>query len=1144
MRKLIIILVLVNSYCFSQINENFVDGKYTSNPAWQTNNANLWTIDQGNFLRSNLVTTITSTNYYISTPSSRLNETQWEFFCQLKFTPNSSNYVDVFLLASEQNLINSSLLGFGYFIKLGNTTQDICLYRKNKGMSVEKLIDGNDNMLNSTNNQVKIKVIRTNGLWYLYADVLGTGENYQLIGSFSEPITTISGSSFGFLIKQSSAVSPQKNHFFRNIYVGDIDISPPSISAISITGANTLEVLFSEPVSLQSSTLVSNFIVNNQITYPILAKRKPNNQTISLTFSGSFLQNTLYNISISGISDWSNNVLTLASSDFILINFIPPVTISSQTLNYKDLNINELMIDPTPIVGLPNVEYVELYNSTNQTINLKDFTLVDGNVNRKFNSNTTINGGGFLVICNNTSSKLLLESIIPGIHIVTLSGFGLTDAGETLILKDSNGKIVDKVTYKNSFFRDASKVNGGYALELINPKIKCNSYQNWNVARNLEGGTPGKANSILDTNFNFSTPEIVQTKIESDRDIRIIFNNNLDSNTVLTNSFLSNELPIENRSIKGENADTVLLRFQNPMLDEKIYHLTILGLSDCVGNKLQTTEISFGKGVLPKKNEIVINEIYVDVSPSNGLPNSQFIEIYNPTEKYFDISGFKIFDGNTIGKIPPNVKIKPKSYLIVCSSSQFNSYIIYGETIGITNFPSLNLSNQTIQLLDANGMLIHRVFYSDTWYRDTQKKMGGWSLEMIDAKNPCGAEQNWNASINNLGGTPGKKNSVASANPDVLAPALSNYFALSSDTLLLNFNENIDSISVFSSKIRLEPDNTFLNMIIGKDYLKLIPVNHFEAQKRYSIQLNGIKDCVGNILKDNQLYPFYLAEKPNLNDIILNEIIFNPKPNGFDFIELYNRSDKYINLKKFQIANLNSSTGKADNFVSITDDDFLLKPHSFLVVSQDILKLKNDFPKSSDATMLQTKSFPSFNDDEGTFLLFDHNGTQLERFDYQEKYHFKLIKDVQGVSLERIDINKATNLIENWTSAASTENYATPGYVNSQSKHISDLNLGGVEIEPSIITPNNDGRDDFAVLNLKTEGNGKIGTILIFDVLGNQVRLLAQNRLLANESIFIWDGLNDNQRTIKTGCYMLVIEIEDMNGDKKIFKKSVVVANF
>ena len=118
--------------------------------------------------------------------------------------------------------------------------------------------------------------------------------------------------------------------------------------------------------------------------------------------------------------------------------------------------INELMPDPNPVVnGLPDAEFVELYNMGRNTVNAQGWTL-----NQKAIPAFSLPANGYIILCKSTDTK----AFAPYGTVVGLSSWPtLVNGGATLILQNTDGKTVDETTY------DGSAVTGGYSLERINP---------------------------------------------------------------------------------------------------------------------------------------------------------------------------------------------------------------------------------------------------------------------------------------------------------------------------------------------------------------------------------------------------------------------------------------------------------------------------------------------------------------------------------------------------------------------------------------------------------------------------------------------------------------------------------------------------
>jgi len=167
----------------------------------------------------------------------------------------------------------------------------------------------------------------------------------------------------------------------------------------------------------------------------------------------------------------------------------------------------------------------------------------------------------------------------------------------------------------------------------------------------------------------------------------------------------------------------------------------------------------------------------------------------------------------------------------------------------------------------------------------------------------------------------------------------------------------------------------------------------------------------------------------------------------------------------------------------------------------------------------------------------------LDDFSYNEDMHFSLLVTTEGVSLERISVDQPTNEDSNWHSAAQTVGFATPGYKNSQFLDKSDL-TEEITVSPEIFSPDNDGKDDLLEISYKFGQPGFVATITIFDAKGRTACKLVQNELLGSSGSFMWDGTEDNGQLALKGVYLVYIQVFNLNGNLKEYKKTCVLAGY
>lgn len=542
--------------------------------------------------------------------------------------------------------------------------------------------------------------------------------------------------------------------------------------------------------------------------------------------------------------------------------------------------------------------------------------------------------------------------------------------------------------------------------------------------------------------------------------------------------------------------------------------------------------------------DVVIDEIMADPTPQISLPSNEWIELRNVSANPVNLQNWRIGDASGQSGPMPNFVLQPDSFVIVCTGSAVAAMQAYGRVISVTSFPSLDNDADQLYLKSNTGLTIHAVSYSVSWYQNAIKSDGGWTLEMIDTKNPCTGIANWKASTDTRGGSPGIKNSVDAVNNDQSGPSIKNSYALDNLNIIIVFNEPLDSLKgatlanySIDGGVSIQ---SATSLAPAFDRVQLRLNTAIQANTVYNITANNITDCKNNAIGSANKAKVGLPVDAAANEIVINEILFDPKSGSSDYVEIFNRSNKIFDLNKIYVANRNSS-GAISSTRLISPVPYYIFPGDYAVVTEDAATLALDYMVQNPDAVFVLSSLPSYPDDEGNVVVLNFQGAVVDEVKYKDDWQFALLNNDEGVSLERIDPDAESQKADNWHSAASTAGFGTPTYKNSQFKLIQSISAA-IEVTPKIFSPDNDGRDDIATIQYKTTEPGFIANSSIYDANGRPVRSLVKNGTLGLQGYWVWDGLDDKRLKVPVGTYILFTEIFNLNGKKEVFKNVVVLA--
>ena len=562
-----------------------------------------------------------------------------------------------------------------------------------------------------------------------------------------------------------------------------------------------------------------------------------------------------------------------------------------------------------------------------------------------------------------------------------------------------------------------------------------------------------------------------------------------------------------------------------PLQNGVSYTLFAASISDLAGNtetNNQSAQFQYLVADSVVKGDVIISEFFADPTPVIGLPEIEYVEIYNKSSKFFNLQGWKIGDASSEGTIGA-AWLFPGEYKILTATANVPEFTL-SSAVGTTSFPSLNNAGDDVVLKNNTGLILDKLSYTDDWYQDEIKRDGGFSLELINPNDPCSDQDNWIASNSSSGGTPGLINSVYDVSIDMEGPEIDLVLALAPNYLEFYFNEGMDSSSLALCTLTFDPILTVQNKYIQGAYPSMMTIQLNEnimPSQLYNYTINPISDCWLNSIGRNG--EFILPELPQKGDVIINEILQNPKNGGQDWVELYNNSNKVINLKDWLLANFDDDT--ISNFKSISSN-YLLKPNDFVVLGEDSSFVKQTYPFSVPGKFLYAE-LPSYDNDSSTVYII-YNSEVIDQVSYLDTWHFQLLDNTDGVSLERIDPNGLSSSSFNWHSAAESIGFASPGRKNSQ--YLPALTNGNFNLSSDLISPDNDGYQDVVQLNYQMSEAGMLGKVTIYDDRGRLIRTICSNELLGTEGTLSWDGLTDNFVKSSIGVYVLFFEAFSTNG--------------
>lgn len=688
-------------------------------------------------------------NAYITTCLlSSLEVKEWHFQIQLNFSPSENNRLRVYLAADNENLNWASN---AYFLQIGEKLSHdaIELYRI-KNDTTTLIGRGEENLVaNAFNFNFKV-VTNKNNIWNILVDKEKNGNYESTLSVYNEVDMTLL-TYFGFWCQYTNSNS--KQFYIDNVYFGTIikDSIPPYLTNVeSDFTKNQIKLFFNENIDTTSALNIKHYYLKKpQKCYPNHVEFYKNSSSVILNFDSIFIQDIPNHIYVTQIKDLENNIL---NKDSILY--------SHYHAHLYDVIFSELMIKPSPEVSLPNVEYIEIYNSTNYPINVKNWTIKIGN-SFKLLPDSILQSKSYTVICSDINQHYFQNSI--GINNLQLS-----DGGQSLLLSNHLGEQIDYVYYRDNWYHDKDKASGGWSLEKSNLEYPCAGAESWSASSAALGGTPCLPNSVI--NQSFSKESDFWVEIINTFQIILHFSNTLMPSDLENLSAYKISPPLNILSAKTiyPELNTVLLTLTDSLEKNLFYTIEIQkDISDCNQTVISKySRAKFGIPETPTHGDIIFNEILI--KPLTDT-DAEYIEFYNRSDKLLNLGDLKIAYISSGKRTTPKTLsdfflLFPKDYVVFTKNSN-NIKENYSckkpnQIKQSDSLPTLSNSEGILCLYLKNLVLIDSLFYTSNMHNPLLISTEGVSLERIYPDYPTSDIQNWTSAAASVGyGTPTFQNS-------------------------------------------------------------------------------------------------------------------------------------------------------------------------------------------------------------------------------------------------------------------------------------------------------------------------------------------------------------------------------------------------
>ena len=800
----------------------------------------------------------------------------------------------------------------------------------------------------------------------------------------------------------------------------------------------------------------------------------------------------------------------------------------SNAVNFREITITELFVDATPSVGLPEVEWVEVFNQTDRIINTNGWGLVsesstmDPGIVRAILPDNNWNGylppNARFLICNGHFDPT--ESLAELGYVSKLEGWsGLSDNGMKLSLLKPDGTLIDGLTYDRSWWHGES--TAARSVSKIHPS-GCGLPSNWEPTFLSLGATPWGKGEHETSAPQITTPISISSHLVNPQKIVFLLQPDIDPLSDVKCQFINDE----NEEEAYWESPYWVVDLESPLSEGKPIDIIIEDAQLCTnGVKTQGATMDWIPALPPEWGDLVISEFLTNPSPES--PWGEWVEIVNVSNRTLDLEGLKLGEAF----------LKVGQYLNVDS-------VLVLEPNGMDAWSSLPANSGQIKLsiqinpLSEEASMIDLVEYSRCWHDDREKAEGGHSLERVNYFLPANSSTNWISGTGVLGCSRGiarpldfemiKVESLKDTNLiwGSLEGHLCWHSPYSMDSCVL-FPENWDP------PIEWKFASSSSNIAVSEQSIYDLGC----VENLFDIACYSWKRISDEHPTRTNAWTIELPSENPQRDFMLNEVLSEPLPGKSEFVEICNSSD-HVKSTSGVIATTDAQPLPND-WSEFTEIGWWIPPQGIIAFAECPSWVDNT---SSNSIIIQA-DLPSLTNGRILGLISTLTGFTDE---------VEINSSIDGVSQERYSLSE-----DIWVNAPNLTGGSSPGIVNFSSVSQHQNTIENSQQHPLIITPKTidlQSTSNFNWAMFEWTPPEKTGVwsveINIYTLNGEWATTLTEEgEEVGSKKIWVFEGVSISGGSLFPGTYIAVLKAinteptEDSHKNKKIIRRGLIQVN-